>query len=180
MKNLQDYRRCKAEMKAAGADDSSPCKEGMRLNQLARDLKNDMPYFGYGFIDNAEQTVPFIPICFYAFRVMVGLGSLFMLFFLVLLFMTFKRDITRYKWLHLAAVAMIPLAWVCSEAGWIVAEMGRQPWAIQDMMPTWTAVSDVSTGTVATTMILFVIIFTSLLIAEISIMCKQIKRGPEA
>ena len=180
VKNLQEYRRCKTEMKAAGADDSSPCKEGMRLNQLARDLKNDMPYFGYGFIDNAEQTVPFIPICFYAFRVMVGLGSLFMLFFLVLLFMTFKRDITRYKWLHLAAVAMIPLAWVCSEAGWIVAEMGRQPWAIQDMMPTWTAVSDVSTGSVATTMLLFVIIFTSLLIAEISIMCKQIKRGPEA
>ena len=177
VKNLQEYRRCKTEMKAAGADDSSPCKEGMRLNQLARDLKNDMPYFGYGFIDNAEQTVPFIPICFYAFRVMVGLGSLFMLFFLVLLFMTFKRDITRYKWLHLAAVAMIPLAWVCSEAGWIVAEMGRQPWTIQDMLPTWAAVSDISSGSVMLTFFLFLALFPPMLAVEISIMLKQIRKG---
>ena len=172
---LAQYRALKKDPATAQSDSLQALAEASKAI-----VAENMPYFGYGYIRDTAELVPSIPLCFYAFRVMVGLGSLFMLFFLVLLFMTFKRDITRYKWLHLAAVAMIPLAWVCSEAGWIVAEMGRQPWAIQDMMPTWTAVSDVSTGSVATTMILFVIIFTSLLIAEISIMCKQIKRGPEA
>lgn len=170
--NLQTYRETASKPELATA-------EKVKLAQLAKQLKADMPYFGYGFIKDAEQTVPYIPVCFYAFRVMVGLGTLFLLFFAVVLFFVYRKDIQNAKWLHIAGLVMIPLAWIASESGWIVAEMGRQPWAIQDMMPTWTAVSDITAGGVLTTLVLFIIVFTALLIAEINIMCKQIAKGPE-
>ena len=173
--NLQEYRKLKVEY-----NKNDDTRNAARLNELSTSLKADMPYFGYAFIRDASQTVPNIPICFYAFRIMVGLGTLFVLFFLVILFYVFRKDILSARWLTIAGMCMIPLAWIASESGWIVAEMGRQPWAIQDMMPTWTGVSNVSVSEVFTTFILFVVIFTTLLIAEINIMVKQIKKGPEA
>ena len=73
----------------------------------------------------------------------------------------------------------MPLAYIASEAGWIVAEMGRQPWAIQDLLPTCAAVSDISAGSVAVTFFIFLALFTTLLAVEVNILCKQIKKGPE-
>ena len=142
-------------------------------------IDEDMKYFGYATVREAEQIVPFIPLCFWSFRVMVGLGTLFVLFFIVSLYMIYRRDITRYKWMHVAGVAMLPLAYIASEAGWIVAEMGRQPWTIQDMLPTWTAASDITSTSVMITFFIFLILFTLLLCVEINIMCKAIKKGPE-
>jgi cytochrome d ubiquinol oxidase subunit I len=66
---------------------------------------------------------------------------------------------------------------VAGELGWIVAEVGRQPWIIQDLLTVDNAVTQVTTGSVITTFILFAIMFTALLIAEVSIMLKQIKIG---
>ena len=74
---------------------------------------------------------------------------------------------------------MLPLGYIASESGWLVAEMGRQPWTIQDMLPTWAAISDLKAGSVALTFFIFLILFTTLLAVEISILCKQIKKGPE-
>lgn len=73
----------------------------------------------------------------------------------------------------------MPLAYLASQAGWIVAEVGRQPWAIQDLMPVGVAASRIASGSVATTFFIFLVLFTALLVAEISILCKQIKIGPE-
>ena len=67
----------------------------------------------------------------------------------------------------------------CTLAGWIVAEVGRQPWAIQDLLPVNAAISRLETGSVQTTFFIFLIMFTVLLIAEIGIMLKAIKKGPE-
>ncbi len=67
--------------------------------------------------------------------------------------------------------------WICSEAGWIVAEVGRQPWTVQDLLPTRAAISAVSTATVITTFWMFAAIFTILLVAEVSIMFRQISKG---
>jgi len=72
-----------------------------------------------------------------------------------------------------------PLGYIASEAGWIVAELGRQPWTIQDMLPTWAAVSDLHSGSIAITFFIFLALFTAMLITEISILCKEIKKGPE-
>jgi cytochrome d ubiquinol oxidase subunit I len=68
---------------------------------------------------------------------------------------------------------------VAGELGWVLAEMGRQPWIIQDLMPVSAAVSQISAGSVITTFILFAVLFTAMLIAEISIMIRQIKLGPK-
>lgn len=172
---LKDYRMLLAkERKTALTQAEKDNKATLKATLAA-----NMPYFGYGYVKDASQVVPFIPICFYAFRVMVGLGCLFVLFFALTMFLVYKRDITRYSWLHKAAWVAMPLGYVASEAGWIVAELGRQPWAIQDIMPTWTAVSSIGSGNVMLTFFIFLLLFTVLLIAEIGILCKQIKRGPE-
>lgn len=142
-------------------------------------LKENMPYFGYGYVSSADQIVPYIPICFWAFRAMVGLGTLFILFFAVVLFVTYRKNICGMRWLHVIAIALLPLGYVASEAGWLVAEFGRQPWTIQDMLPTWVAVSDISAGSVMLTFFIFLALFTTLLAVEISILCKAIKKGPE-
>ena len=138
-----------------------------------------MPYFGYGYVNNAEQIVPFIPVCFWAFRAMVGLGSLFILFFLVILFIVYKKNISDVKWLHIVAIVMLALGYIASESGWIVAEFGRQPWTIQDMLPTWVGVSDIGSGSVMLTFFIFLVLFTMLLAAEIRILCNAIKKGPK-
>ena len=83
------------------------------------------------------------------------------------------------RWLKIAAIVMVPLAYIASESGWLVAEFGRQPWTIQDMLPTWAAASDLHSGSVMFTFVLFLILFTTMLAVEISIMLKQIKKGPE-
>ena len=161
---LAEYRK----LKAANPGDK-------QLPRLAAQLKEDMPYFGYGYIKDSAELVPYIPVNFYAFRVMVGVGTLLLLFFLVIGHVAWRRDVAgSRRWLHWAAIAMLPLAYIASEAGWIVAELGRQPWAIQDMMPTLAAVSDISTGSVALTFFIFLVLFTVLLVAELRIMCKVI------
>ena len=161
---LAEYRK----LKAANPGDK-------QLPRLAAQLKEDMPYFGYGYIKDRAELVPYIPLNFYAFRVMVGVGTLLLLFFLVIGHVAWRRDVAgSRRWLHWAAIAMLPLAYIASEAGWIVAELGRQPWAIQDMMPTLAAVSDISTGSVALTFFIFLVLFTVLLVAELRIMCKVI------
>ncbi len=142
-------------------------------------LKENMPYFGYGYVDHATQVVPFIPINFWCFRVMVGLGILLILFFIVALYMVYKKDIKKHKWLLISGIVLLPCSYIASQAGWIVAELGRQPWTIQDMLPTWVAVSDIKSSAVVITFFIFLILFTALLVVEINILCKAIKKGPE-
>ena len=142
-------------------------------------LRENMKYFGYGYIKDAKELVPNIPICFYAFRAMVGLGCLLIFFFAVCLFFAYKKEIARHRWLLFGAIIMLPLAYIASESGWIVAEIGRQPWTIQDLLPVNAAISDIEAGSVATTFFLFLFLFTTMLAVEINIMVKQIKKGPE-
>ena len=169
-------------------------------------LKENMKYFGYGYIKDKNDIVPYIPINFWAFRIMVGLGCVFILYFLVLLILIYdipflsvftrrllasvgllpetladapKRLTGLPSWHYWVAIALVPLAYIASECGWLVAEFGRQPWTIQDMLPTWAAVSDLNAGSVALTFILFLILFTTMLAVEINILLKQIAKGPD-
>ena len=87
--------------------------------------------------------------------------------------------ITKGKWWKWLGIILLPLGYLASESGWLVAEFGRQPWTIQDMMPTWVGVSDLSSNAVIITFFLFLFLFTVLLAVEINILCKQIKKGPE-
>ena len=152
-----------------------------RKAELQKTIQENMPYFGYGYVKDKADLVPYIPLCFYAFRVMVGLGTLFLLFFVVVVFLAWRKDIAspKLRLLHMAAIALLPLGYICSESGWLVAEFGRQPWAIQDMMPTWVGVSNIGSSSVMLTFFIFLALFTTLLAVEISILLKAINQGPE-
>ena len=168
-------------------------------------LKANIQYMGYGYIRDKHDAVPFVPVNFWAFRAMVGLGCLFILFFAVLVILAYRipylsvitrrllaalgilpetaadtHDMTGLPaWHYWLAIALIPLAYIASESGWLVAEFGRQPWTSQDMLPTWVAVSDLQSSSVMLTFFIFLILFTTMLAVEINIMLKQIKKGPE-
>ena len=143
-----------------------------------RDLEANFKYFGYGYFDDPYEIVPSIPMSFYSFHIMVGLGMYFILLFALSLLFVYKGNILSNKWFLRLAIWSIPLAYVASECGWIVSEMGRQPWVIQDLMPTMAGVSNIDSISVVVTFFLFFVVFTGLLIAEVKIMLKQIKVGP--
>jgi cytochrome d ubiquinol oxidase subunit I len=136
-------------------------------------------YFGYASIDKPENDIPNVTVSFYSFHLMVILGFLFIMIFSVALYLLFKGTISDNKWFLWIALLSIPLPYIASELGWLLTEIGRQPWIIQDMMTVSKAVSQISTGSVITTFILFAVLFTALLISEVSIMVKQIKTGPK-
>jgi cytochrome d ubiquinol oxidase subunit I len=110
---------------------------------------------------------------------MVGLGTFFILLFALYLFLLNRGTLERNYPLLLLGVLGLFLGYVAQQAGWIVSEVGRQPWAIQDMLPVTVARSNLDTGTVMTTFFLFLGLFAVLLIAELKIMARQITIGPE-
>ena len=136
-------------------------------------------YMGYGYLSAPEQTVPSVPITFYAFHTMVGFGTWFILLFIIILYLTMTNELHAHRWVLRAGVLSLPMGYVAQEAGWITAEVGRQPWAIQDMLPVGMATSNIASGSVMLTFWMFAILFTALLIAEVKIMATQIKIGPK-
>ena len=110
---------------------------------------------------------------------MVILGFLFIIIFSTALYLLFKGSIGISRWFLWIALLSIPLTYLASELGWVLAEAGRQPWIIQDLMSVSGAVSQIVSGSVITTFILFAVLFTILLIADVSILVKQIKTGPK-
>jgi len=136
-------------------------------------------YLGFGYLKSPEEAVPPVALTFYSFHIMVILGTFFPLLFLLFLFYAYRDTISRKTWLLRLGLFSIPLAYVASQAGWIVAEVGRQPWTIQNLLPVSVARSNLTTGAVQTTFFLFLALFTILLIAEIRIMLKQIQIGPD-
>jgi len=141
--------------------------------------KNYFTYFGYSFIKDPHQIIPHISLTFYSFHIMVGLGFFFVILFILALWYLFSQTIDQKKKFLWLALLSIPLPYIASEAGWIVAEVGRQPWTIQDYLPTFASISKIDSSSVQITLFLFAILFTGLLIAEIKIMIKQIKMGPK-
>jgi cytochrome d ubiquinol oxidase subunit I len=135
------------------------------------------PYYGYGYVTDKKQLVPNVPLTFYSFHFMVILGGFFLLFFVLVLIL--RRKIEHMKWFQWLAIVSIPLAYLTSFSGWIVAEVGRQPWAIQDLLPTFAAVSKIPVGSIQTTLLIFSIILGTLTVAMISIIIHLIRKGPE-
>ncbi|MDR3090054.1 MAG: cytochrome ubiquinol oxidase subunit I [Desulfobulbaceae bacterium] len=142
-------------------------------------FKENQSFMGYGYLQKPEDIVPPVALNFYAFHTMVGLSVVFLLVFVIFLRGAVKNTLmSSHVRLFLGFISFF-LAMIASQAGWIVAEVGRQPWAIQDMLPVNAATTNIGAGSVQTTFFLFLIIFTALLVAEIRIMTKQIQHGPE-
>lgn len=140
------------------------------------ELEEHMPYFGYGYLKSKEELVPPVPMVYWSFRLMVGLGSFLFFFLIVAWWMQHRGTLERTRWMHWLGIAAVPMVYVAGQAGWIVAEVGRQPWAIQDLLPVGAAVSQLSPTSVMTTFFLFLIIFTVLLVAEVRIMTRAISK----
>jgi cytochrome d ubiquinol oxidase subunit I len=168
------------EMKDAKAADDFVTYEARRAKFMDAEFQeNYFRYFGYGFIDDPGKLIPNVPLSFYSFHLMVGLGFYFLIFFILALIMAFRDTLNRRRGFLRLAIWTIPLAYIASLSGWTVAEIGRQPWVIQDLMPTFAAVSQIDASMVQVTFWLFAAIFTTLAIAEVKIMIKQIKLGPK-
>lgn len=170
---LISYKKAKADKDTA---------QVTALNKVFSDMTfyNDyFRYFGYASVAKPEDVIPNVPLSFYSFHLMVILGFLFIIIFSVALFLLFRGNLNNNKWFLWIALLALPLPYLSGELGWTLAEVGRQPWIIQNLMTVSKAVSQVTTGSVITTFILFAIMFTALLISEISIMVKQIKTGPK-
>ncbi len=152
-------------------------------NQKAIEAKTifqeNSKYLGYGYLKSPQQTVPNVPITFYAFHTMVGFGTWFIFLFIMILYKTMTNELHKHKWLLVAGIWSLPMGYIAQEAGWITAEVGRQPWAIQDMLPVGMATSNIASSSVMITFWLFALLFTGLLIAEVKIMTTQIKIGPK-
>ena len=109
---------------------------------------------------------------------MVILGSALLLVLVIMAFASqFRLRWLEQRWLLLLGMLSIPLVWCCSQAGWVVSEVGRQPWTIQDLLPVGAAISDIPASGVQTTFWLFAAVFTLLLAAEVSIMIRFLRRS---
>ena len=142
-------------------------------------LDENVDYFGYGYIKSREELVPPVGLVYWAFRVMVGLGGALLLMMGVVLWAERRKRLEDTKWLLWTALFSIPFVYIAGQAGWFVAEVGRQPWTIEGLLPVSAAVSSVSVAAVQTTFFIFVAIFTLFLAIELRILTKAIKQGPK-
>ena len=125
----------------------------------------------------AAGTVPDVGTLFWSFRFMVAFGFYFIAFFALWFWDASHRNFAR-RWLLRLAVWSFPLPWIAAELGWVVAEYGRQPWAIDGVLPTFLASSSVSAAQVLFTLCGFVLFYSSLLVVDIMLMRKYILMGP--
>jgi len=164
---LADYKKAKDE----GNEELASLK--------LKEFEDNYSHFGYGYFENKLSIVPNVHLTFYSFHIMVGLGLFFILLFAWLLYASLKDKIGKNKLLLRISVWSFLFGLIASELGWVVAEVGRQPWTIQDILPVGVSTSHLAVGSVQTTFFIFLALFTILLIAEIKILITQIKKGPE-
>ena len=172
-------RKALIDYKAAGRNGNTILSDSIKTLFSDIEFRNNyFRYFGYASIENPDDIIPDQSGTFYSFHLMVILGFSFILLFATAIYLLYKGRITDNRWFLRVCLFSIPLPYIASELGWVVAELGRQPWIIQDLMPVSTAVTNIGSGSVMATFFIFATLFTALLIAEISIMVKQIKTGP--
>ena len=121
-----------------------------------------------------------MPVLFWAFRIMVGLGFWFIALFATAFFFSAKCRLDRYRWFLWACFLSLPLPWIAAELGWVVAEYGRQPWVIEGVLPTFLGVSSTGASNVVFSLIGFVLFYSALLVADLYLLQKYIRLGPDA
>lgn len=127
----------------------------------------------------ARDTVPEVWIVFWAFRVMVGFGLVMLAYMVLAMLMSLGNRVQDSRWFLWSAVLMIPVPFLACEMGWLVAEVGRQPWTVNEMLPTWLSVSTHSTAYMIFSLSGFILLYTIFAIIEIFLMLHFIRKGPE-
>jgi cytochrome d ubiquinol oxidase subunit I len=132
---------------------------------------------GLNEVPRADQP-PVLPV-FWAFRVMVGLGFLMLAIAAWGLWLRRGGRLYENRWLQRACVAAIPAGFIATVAGWITAEVGRQPFTVYGLLRTADSVSPVTMSAVATSLVLFVTVYGALFIAFLYYVSRVIARGPD-
>ena len=128
----------------------------------------------------ARDTIPRVAPMFWTFRIMVAIGFFILLLFIASFYYTAKRTIAEKRWLLKLVLYSIPLPWIAAEMGWIVAEYGRQPWTISGILPTHLSTSNLEPSSVYLSLAGFIGFYTLLLIAELYLMFKYARLGPQS
>ncbi len=131
-------------------------------------------------IDRAAwSTVPNVPVLFWSFRFMVTLGLFLIALFAGAFYLASRHRFESNRWFLKVALCSLPLPWIAAELGWIVAEYGRQPWAIDGLLPTFLGVSTTSAANVWMSLLGFVVFYTSLAAVDVFLMLRMIRQGPD-
>ncbi|WP_329742224.1 cytochrome ubiquinol oxidase subunit I [Dyella sp. A6] len=127
----------------------------------------------------ARDTIPQVAPVFWSFRVMVGMGLAMLAYFVLAVIYTMRNRVERKRWFLKLAVWMIPVPFLACETGWVVAELGRQPWTVYGILPTWMSASTHSVGYMIFSLIGFVAIYSIFIVIEMFLMLRAIRRGPD-
>jgi cytochrome d ubiquinol oxidase subunit I len=128
----------------------------------------------------ARDTIPPVAPIFWSFRIMVASGFTMLIIFSLAFYHCAKRQEYKKRWLLWSALFALPLPWIAAEAGWIVAEVGRQPWTISGILPTHLSVSSLSFNTVFNSLTAIVIFYSLLFIIEMYLMIRFARLGPSS
>jgi cytochrome d ubiquinol oxidase subunit I len=178
-KALQDVKAHPQDAAARALLDAHVADLGYAL--LLKRTRADIENADAAQIDQAAaSTVPNVPVLFWSFRFMVGLGFWFVALFALAFWLSVKRQLDRHRLFLWAALLSLPLPWVAAELGWIVAEYGRQPWVIEGVLPTFLGVSSTAAGNVLFSLIGFALFYSTLLGVDLFLLGKYIRLGPDA
>jgi cytochrome bd ubiquinol oxidase subunit I len=130
-----------------------------------------------GLNDFPPADRPSVMTSFISFRLMVGLGFLFVLLALIAVWLSWKKKLENNRWfLWIMSVAII-LPYLASELGWILAELGRQPWIVYGVLRTQDAVSrNLTPGDVLGSLIAFIVLYTGLAVVDVYLLSKYAKK----
>jgi len=149
---------------------------GLLLLHIVRDPSTATPQQ----IDQAAwSTVPDVPVLFWSFRLMVGLGFFFILLFATAFYLATRHRFMQNRWFLWIAFFSLPLPWIAAELGWVVAEYGRQPWVVDGVLPTFLGASPVPASHVWLSIAGFVLFYSALAVVELWLMVRTIRRGPD-
>ncbi len=128
----------------------------------------------------ARHAIPPVAPLFYTFRVMVASGFWLLFIFTAAFLLNARRTLRKNRWLLYLTVISIPVPWIAIETGWFVAEYGRQPWAIGEVLPTFMATSSLTANDLLISITGFAIFYTLLAIIEFFLMFKFARLGPSS
>jgi len=127
----------------------------------------------------ARDAIPQVAPVFWSFRVMVVLGLAMLAYFVLAVIYTMRNRVERKRWFLKLAVWMIPVPFLANEAGWLVAEVGRQPWTVYGVLPTWMSASTHGVGYMVFSLAGFATLYTTFIVVEMYLMVRAIRRGPD-
>ena len=149
---------------------------GLLLLRYVRDPAEATPE---QIADAAWSTVPDVPVLFWCFRIMVALGFFFIALFATAFYLSSRHRFEQHRGFLRVAFLSLPLPWIAAELGWIVAEYGRQPWAIDGVLPTFLGASPTAHGNVVASLVGFIVLYSTLAVVEVYLMARTIRSGPE-